>query len=200
MEILNLFSTPVYKNNLTGKDFSVVQEEILKSLEEINFVDTNKLNSELFDPLNTKVSSNIEDSNFLYEYNCTNMIQFISDSVVSYLKDIGLRGEVKFEISNSWITCIDNKHHIQTHHHEGVGISGIYYYKTNGEDGNLFLSSPTKYMQISNIFKRCNPNQSFEIIPENGMIVLFPSWIDHGVRSNMTDDERMSIAFNINFR
>ena len=45
MEILNLFSTPVYKNNLTGKDFSVVQEEILKSLEEINFVDTNKLNS-----------------------------------------------------------------------------------------------------------------------------------------------------------
>ena len=35
MEILNLFSTPVYKNNLTGKDFSVVQEEILKSLEEI---------------------------------------------------------------------------------------------------------------------------------------------------------------------
>jgi hypothetical protein len=28
---------------------------------------------------------------------------------------------------------------------------------------------------------------------------LFPSWIDHGVRSNTTDDERISVAFNINF-
>ena len=128
------------------------------------------------------------------------MIQFISDSVVSYLKGYWIEGEVKFEISNSWITCIDNKHHIQTHHHEGVGISGIYYYKTNGEDEIFFFPHPRSICKYQIFFKRCNPNQSFEIIPENGMIVLFPSWIDHGVRSNMTDDDRISIAFNINFR
>lgn len=157
MEILNLFSTPVYKNKLTGKNFNTVQKEILNSLDKVKFVHTSELHPELFDPLNTKVNSNIEDSNFLYEYNCKNMIQSISDNVVNYLKDMGLKGEVKFEISNSWMTYIDNKYHIQMHHHEGVGISGIYYYKTNGEDGNLYLSSPMKYMQISNILKDVIP-------------------------------------------
>ena len=199
METLNLFSTPVYKNKLNHKNFDRVQKEIFLSLKEVEFISTNRLHPKSFDYFNTKVSDNIENSNYLYEYKCTNLIQSISDNVVSYLKSIGLTGKVEFEISNSWMTCIDNRYHIQTHHHEAVGISGIYYYKTNGKDGNLYLSSPMKYMQISNIFKRCDPNQSFEIIPENGMIILFPSWIDHGVRSNTTDDERISVAFNINF-
>lgn len=199
METLNLFSTPVYKNKLIDKDFDKVQQEIFLSLKKVKFISTNKLHPKSFDPLNTKVSENIQESNYLYKYGCINLIQSISENVVNYLKSIGLKGEVKFEITNSWMTCIDNNHHIQTHHHEGAGISGIYYYKTNGKDGNLYLSTPIKYMQISNIFKRCDPNQSFEIIPENGMIILFPSWIDHGVRSNTTDDERISVAFNINF-
>ena len=31
---------------------------------------------------------------------------------------------------------------------------------------------------------------------ETGDILLFPSWLDHGVKANMTDNARVNIAFN----
>ena len=35
---------------------------------------------------------------------------------------------------------------------------------------------------------------SVKIMP--GMIVLFPSWLDHKVEKNKSDDERITFAFN----
>ena len=31
---------------------------------------------------------------------------------------------------------------------------------------------------------------------ETGDILLFPSWLDHGVKANMTDKHRVNISFN----
>ena len=31
---------------------------------------------------------------------------------------------------------------------------------------------------------------------ETGDLLLFPSWLDHGVKANMTDNARINIAFN----
>ena len=41
--------------------------------------------------------------------------------------------------------------------------------------------------------------QAFEKIyypPHEGMIILFPGWLDHRVGVNTTDDDRITIAFN----
>ena len=31
---------------------------------------------------------------------------------------------------------------------------------------------------------------------QTGDLLLFPSWLDHGVKANMTDNARVNIAFN----
>ncbi len=36
------------------------------------------------------------------------------------------------------------------------------------------------------------------IVPEAGTLVIFPSWLEHGVNQNLSDADRISIAFNIN--
>ena len=36
------------------------------------------------------------------------------------------------------------------------------------------------------------------INPKNNLLLLFPSWLEHDVEENKSDDERISIAFNIN--
>jgi hypothetical protein len=41
--------------------------------------------------------------------------------------------------------------------------------------------------------------QSIEIIPKDGDIILFPAWLQHSTMENSVDEERISIAFNINF-
>ena len=43
-------------------------------------------------------------------------------------------------------------------------------------------------------------NNNFVIKPKVGKLLLFPSWLEHGVHINHTDHERMSVSFNINFR
>ena len=35
------------------------------------------------------------------------------------------------------------------------------------------------------------------ISPKEGALVLFPSYLDHSVNENMSDDERIVISFNI---
>ena len=34
---------------------------------------------------------------------------------------------------------------------------------------------------------------------ENGLLLLWPSNIKHGTQTNSTDNERLSLSFNINF-
>lgn len=35
------------------------------------------------------------------------------------------------------------------------------------------------------------------ISPVDGMFILFPDWLEHGVSTQTTDGERISISFNI---
>jgi ectoine hydroxylase-related dioxygenase (phytanoyl-CoA dioxygenase family) len=36
------------------------------------------------------------------------------------------------------------------------------------------------------------------IVPEAGTLIIFPSWLEHGVNQNLGNADRISIAFNIN--
>ena len=55
-------------------------------------------------------------------------------------------------------------------------------------DGNLFFESPTQW----------NTNR-ITIKPEVGQLLLFPSWLYHGVTNHTTDYPRISLSFNIIF-
>ena len=41
------------------------------------------------------------------------------------------------------------------------------------------------------------PDDYVEYPPKEGLFLLFPSWLFHGVRSNDTKDNRISISFNV---
>lgn len=195
MSIWNLFSTPIYVNKLDQDSLIKNQEEIDNA---VNIIKSKHgfINSTSFDLFNTKINDTISSSKFLETYNCSELTKIITNNTIQYLNNIGIGDGIRLEISNSWMTYSSKGYHTQVHHHESCDISGIYYYNTNGTDGNLYFRSPTKYMEISKIFKNSS-KQDFEITPFIGMLILFPSWLDHGVRTNVTDSERMSISFNI---
>ena len=41
---------------------------------------------------------------------------------------------------------------------------------------------------------------AYRIVPTEGLMVLFPSHLRHGVEQNQSDEDRISMAFNIDFR
>ena len=97
----------------------------------------------------------------------------------------------------SWFTMFTKGDYAHVHNHTSSSISGCYYYQTTNRDGNIFFKCPISAMSANPAWT--NMSMSYEIQPEVGKMILFPGWLDHGVRTNNTDDIRISLAFNIDF-
>jgi uncharacterized protein (TIGR02466 family) len=93
----------------------------------------------------------------------------------------------KLKLTFSWINYYNKYQYQERHDHVPGYISGVYYLKTNGKDGNLRIHKPNQLMQHGQV----------EYAPKEGRLILFPSWLEHSVRPNMTNDTRISVSFNL---
>ena len=89
-----------------------------------------------------------------------------------------------------------NSNHIHPHNH----WSGVYYVQTAGifEDpvpkaGKIHFNDPRGPITM---FRSPGQHDSLTIDPEEGVIVIFPSWLFHSVNPFTVETTRISIAFN----
>ena len=81
------------------------------------------------------------------------------------------------------------------HNHMPEDISGIYYVKVPDDShGTLVLKDP-RGVYISPQIDQ-TPNHLY-IEPEENVLFMFPSFLDHIVFPNKSNEDRISIAFNI---
>ena len=70
------------------------------------------------------------------------------------------------------------------HDHAHLSIlSGVIYLSCSKNAGNLFFQQEAEV--------------NLEIMPSVGKLVLFEPWMSHGVRENLSDEIRLSLAFNL---
>jgi uncharacterized protein (TIGR02466 family) len=86
------------------------------------------------------------------------------------------------------------------HTHPGATWSGVYYVDTGSSDRAdegtpLHLSDPNP--SRTSIFFPELSSSNVLIKPEPGLMILFPSYVPHGVLPHRGDRERISIAFNV---
>lgn len=82
------------------------------------------------------------------------------------------------------------------HTHAGKHISGTMYFQGTGTGTICFQSLETQY----NIIPANYPfNGTIKYEPEDGDILLFPSYLAHWVEPNPSDRERINLAFNIDY-
>jgi uncharacterized protein (TIGR02466 family) len=87
------------------------------------------------------------------------------------------------------------------HNHPNSLLSGVYYVQAETECGDLSLFDPRKqaWVMQPDFSERNQMNSPVQfIVPEAGTPIIFPSWLEHGVNQNLSDADRISIAFNIN--
>ena len=113
------------------------------------------------------------------------------------LKDDDLKG--KFGIS-SWIninrkTNSNNKHF---HFDSGIFLSGVYYVKVPEDSGRIRFYDPRPTL-ISTAAHQLYFEESawMWLQPIEGAVLYFPSWLEHDVEPSESDEDRISIAFNI---
>ena len=90
-----------------------------------------------------------------------------------------------------------------THNHPRCDLSGVYYVKVpEGESGTLNFIDPRPALSYGNNFivERYVGGDSVPRFPVVGNMYLFPSSLEHNVGTNLTEEDRISISFNLNLR
>ena len=92
----------------------------------------------------------------------------------------------------------------RSHNHPNSHMSGILYLKSSEKSGDVVFDSPytfSSWNELSSYTKefveRTNCHNSFRFYPIEGRMIVFPSHFKHFVEENKSDEDRISIAFNI---
>lgn len=126
------------------------------------------------------------------------LYNFVKRSTLEYLKDMSKLDTLYFNqkrdelVINSWAVELSSGGHQSAHVHPGGWISGVYY-----------VGVPNFKEKLSGAlaFGFKNTKSEFEIlkhvVPEEGCLILFPSYMTHKTIPFSTNESRVSIAFDI---
>lgn len=136
----------------------------------------------------------------------SSLFRNIEEQINQYRIDNRLREDARCFISNWWININYKNATNGMHVHPYSAISGVYYVKCNPEvHPGINFRTPLKVREaLWGMDVEPNKNQEYNHFTarywayscESGKLLLFPSWLEHGVGKNLTDDIRVSISFN----
>jgi uncharacterized protein (TIGR02466 family) len=114
----------------------------------------------------------------------------------------------ELEITNSWANILGPGHRVDYHRHPRSVVSAAYYLQAPKGSIDLEFTNPLlPYRQCEtflyqHLYKEPNfLNQQLHTIPcEENLIVLFPSWLEHGSSHTNQSTDRITVSFNTYYR
>lgn len=188
MPIQDFFAIPIYYALPDGNDDMLsLMNEVDVALAQYPGKLTNPWDDSIFASFSYDTPNDfLKDTPLLKSY--------IGKHIEQYMKDIGCRYQ-HFLLKESWMN-LSVQYSYQNYHNHISDISGVFYVKTSGRDGNLKFKSDSTGLKNSRLLSGISGRGDVEHEPQPGKIVLFPSFLEHAVLQNMTPVDRVSIAFN----
>jgi uncharacterized protein (TIGR02466 family) len=131
------------------------------------------------------------------------LIDTINNKLVEVHQYSGLNKNERLIVDNMWININSKYSYNRSHIHAKSFFSGVYYIKVPENSGSLNFKNPSELQRlfVNDIDHHIADLSSFTaqnwtVQPHADMMVLFPSWLEHDVDQNLSDDTRISIAFN----
>ena len=184
IEVIDLFSIPLI-NGMIGEDTSELESNT-------EFIPgSNQIEEQL------KLDLEKRNYRVLEKYPTTKkiLLKYIRYS----LKKLGYASD--FDLSTSWCTKTIKGDTAPLHSHRNSWFSAVYYYGDYDEDcGKFFMNNPLYNLTSFNdkIVNVNNFNTPMTVIPpEKKKIIIFPSYVSHGVSTHYSNLTRYSLAFNI---
>ena len=130
-----------------------------------------------------------------------NFIKFILPAIEQVITDMNWEKQKQsININNMWAIINTGGSANLRHQHGNSTISGAYYVRAPKNSGDIVFYDP-RPAPVYTYPKAINPNllnaQVNGISPKEGALVLFPSYLDHSVNENLSNEERIVISFNI---
>ena len=130
-----------------------------------------------------------------------NFIKFILPAIEQVITDMNWEKQKQsININNMWAIINTGGSANLRHQHGNSTISGAYYVRAPKKSGDIVFYDP-RPAPVYTYPKALKPNllnaQINGINPKEGVLVLFPSYLDHSVNENLSNEERIVISFNI---
>jgi uncharacterized protein (TIGR02466 family) len=140
---------------------------------------------------------NSEDMSVLERAEFGPLREVIRAACSAALGEMG-QGERAFYLQ-SWINLHDRGGFNFLHMHEGSLLSGSFYLQVPPGAGEFVFRDPRPGV-IHGYVKGGVPNGHADVHlrPSDGLLVLFPCWMEHYVEPHEGDEPRITIAFNAN--
>lgn len=129
------------------------------------------------------------------------LIENLSDRFNVLHRELGLSNTTEQVVSEYWININLNEKISFPHSHPNRLFSAVYYVKAEKDCGDLIFMNPNK-VACQNISDDCIIEYNFynathwKVTPEKNLLIIFPSWLEHYVKPNLSNVDRISIAFN----
>ena len=187
-----LFPTPVWTINL--ESYEKINEQMY------NYIKSNKKIDEKGISKSNVKGWHSNDFN-LNDKDPQNFIAFILPAIENVMNDMNWDKEKQTaKISNMWAIINTGGAANLRHQHGNSTISGAYYVRAPNKCGDIVFYDP-RPAPVYSYPNVKSPNflnaQVNGISPKEGALVLFPSFLDHSVNENESNEERIVISFNI---
>jgi uncharacterized protein (TIGR02466 family) len=108
-------------------------------------------------------------------------------------------------ISNMWFNINPFGAFNRPHIHPNASFSGVYYVSTPDPISNIAFQHPGTHVQYHFMPDAINGFNEFTSAvwrygPVAGDLLIFPAYLSHFVESNMSPNDRISIAFNVTLK
>tara|TARA_Y200000002_G_scaffold383211_1_gene404063 strand:+ start:4581 stop:5183 length:603 start_codon:yes stop_codon:yes gene_type:complete len=187
-----LFPTPVWTIQL--ENFRKMNEEMYNFIKEFQIKDQKGI----------KKSNNKgwHSKNFnMQEIQIQNFIKNISPSIEKVMTDMNWeKKKQSVKISNMWAIINIGGSTNSKHQHGNSTISGAYYVRAPKNCGDIVFYDPRPapvFYYPTALSSNLLNAQVNSITPKEGALILFPSYVDHSVNENLSNDERIVISFNV---
>ena len=191
------FPKPVWFADLEGYDLQPVIDEIYK----YEKTTTKRMRS-------NRGANNFQSKDFVYDVDKKgdpiNDLLFQIGNAVQAIHSKDRKGYVK--LSNAWFNINRRDGLNVRHNHPGSMYSGVVWLKAPENGGNFVLSEESSRAMIqSEAFygrhkdpNNVQPHWSVQnwIQPQEGKLCVFPSFLEHEVLPNNSDEDRISLSFN----
>ena len=106
----------------------------------------------------------------------------------------------KIRITGMWSVINSKNSYNQRHFHPNCNLSAAYYVKAKEKCGKIKFFDPVDQKVMQAPHKTKDTNFSAEAVtftPNEGDLLIFPSYLHHSVEENKSEEERIVISFNV---
>ncbi len=189
--IHHLFPSALFAFRL--KDYATLNAQLLESVYRLKEIDPGYAASNV---LGWHSQGN------LFELPELRPLKDLADAAVLEVSQAVGYSDVQIKAANCWANINPQYASNKIHDHANCLFSGVYYLKAPKDSGTLMFYDPrsakTFYKPLVSTFTPYTAD-AIAHVAEEGLMLIFPSWLKHGVEPNLSNEDRVSISFNYAF-